>query len=162
MIFTTPTTYAIRGLAELAARAGGGSMMLEQIATGAEVPKDFLAKLFQRLVKAGILKSTKGPKGGFVLARSPHAISLLQVLGAIEGESAIDGCVLGLPQCNAQVPCAQHDLYKPIRQRLTDYLQTTTLADLAASLKANTAWRVVRTSQEPTAQKPLAQSKEPA
>lgn len=151
MIFSTPTTYAIRGLAELAARAGGGSMMLGQIAGNADVPKDFLAKLFQRLVKAQILKSTKGSKGGFSLARTPHAISLLQILSCIEGESAITGCVLGLSQCRDQAPCAQHDLYKPIRQRLTDYLQTTTLADLAASLKASPAWHRIRTTQEAAA-----------
>jgi DNA-binding IscR family transcriptional regulator len=46
--------------------------------------------------------------------------------------------------CNDHMPCPQHDLYKPIRQRLKAYVQTTTLADLAASLKAKQAWHRLR------------------
>jgi len=53
----------------------------------------------------------------------------------------MDACVVGLERCNDQMPCPQHDLYKPIRQRLKAYMQTTTLADLAASLQAKQAWQ---------------------
>jgi DNA-binding IscR family transcriptional regulator len=49
--------------------------------------------------------------------------------------------VVGLERCNDQMPCPQHDLYKPIRQRLKDYLNTTTVADMASSLKAKQSWR---------------------
>jgi Rrf2 family transcriptional regulator, iron-sulfur cluster assembly transcription factor len=52
----------------------------------------------------------------------------------------MDACIVGLERCHDQMPCPQHDLYKPIRQRLKAYMQTTTLADLAASLHAKLAW----------------------
>ncbi|HZK80193.1 MAG TPA: Rrf2 family transcriptional regulator [Humisphaera sp.] len=135
MFFSTTTQYAIRGLSELAVRAGQESMMLDQLIAGADLPREFLAKIFQQLVKARILTSSKGRGGGFALARPTHQISLMQIIHAIDGPTACDGCVLGLKECTDQAPCSQHDLYKPIRQRLNDYLSTTTLADLAASLK---------------------------
>lgn len=142
MIFSNATEYAIRGLAELACRGGsdGKTVMLDHLVTGTSIPRDFLAKIFQKLVRAGILVSTKGRGGGFALARPDYEITILNIVEAVEGEGAFDGCVVGMEACNDHMPCAQHDLYKPIRQRLKAYVQTTTLADLAASLKAKVAW----------------------
>jgi Rrf2 family protein len=136
MIFTNPTEYSIRGLAELASRSPHGRMLLEDLVQGTDLPRDFLAKLFQRLVKGGILVSAKGRGGGFALARPAHQITLMHIVEIMEGPQYYDRCVVGLEKCTDQMPCPQHDLYKPIRQRLKDYLNTTTVADLAASLKA--------------------------
>jgi Rrf2 family protein len=147
MIYATSTGHAIRALSELAAR-GGGNVMLDELLAGSDLPRMFVAKLFQPLVKAGLLSSIKGRKGGFALARPAHAISLLDIVIVLEGRSLLDGCVVGLPLCNDSALCPQHDLYKPIRQRLTDYLQTTTLADAAASLKSRPAWRGLRGPRE--------------
>jgi Rrf2 family protein len=143
MIFTNATEYAIRGLAELSGRSTGGNMLLDQLVTGTDLPRDFMAKIFQKLVRGGILVSAKGRGGGFALARPGHQISLMQVIEAMEGPQLLDRCVVGLERCNDQMPCPQHDLYKPIRQRLKDYLNTTTVADLASSLKAKQAWREI-------------------
>ncbi|CAN5626797.1 Rrf2 family transcriptional regulator [soil metagenome] len=140
MIFSNTTEYAIRGLSELACRCNGGSMLLDQLVAGTTLPRDFMAKVFQKLVRARILRSAKGRGGGFALARPMHEITLMHIVEAIEGPAKLDGCVVGLEKCTDATPCPQHDLYKPIRQRLKDYLSTTTLADLAASLKAKQAW----------------------
>lgn len=140
MIFSNSTEYAIRGLAELASRYTGTSMLLDQLVSGTDLPRDFLAKIFQKLVRAGILRSAKGRGGGFALARPAHEITLMQIIEATEGPQAFDRCIVGLAACNDTMPCPQHDLYKPIRQRLRDYLVTTSVADLAASLKAKQAW----------------------
>ena len=141
MLYSKTTQYAIRGLSELAAKAGTRGILLDRLVAGTDLPRDFLAKIFQKLVKAGLLASTRGRLGGFALARPAHAITLMQIITAVEGDVAAEGCVLGLKQCNEQQPCAQHDLYKPIRQRLNDYLTTTTLADLAVSLKSKADWK---------------------
>ena len=142
MIFSSASEYSIRALAELAARAEPGQpMLLEQIIAGTSLPRDFVAKLFQKLVKARILTSAKGRGGGFTLARTPHQITLMQIFTAIESPECLDRCVVGLEKCTDQMPCPQHDLFKPIRQRLKDYLNTTTLADLAASLKTKQSWQ---------------------
>ena len=146
MIFSSATEYAIRGIAELACRADGTGkpVMLDQLVEGTDIPRDFLAKIFQKLVRAGILTSAKGRGGGFALARPDHDITLLQIVEAVEGERMMDACVVGLERCNDQMPCPQHDLYKPIRQRLKAYMQTTTVADLSASLQAKQAWHRLR------------------
>src|SRR3954468_9151183 len=142
MIFSNATEYAIRGLSELGARGVSGPVMLDELVVGTDLPRDFLAKIFQKLVRNGILKSAKGRGGGFTLAKPQHEITLIDIVEAIEGPQLLDACVVGLEKCNDQMPCSQHDLYKPIRQRLKDYLRTTTLADLAASLRPKPMWRV--------------------
>ena len=142
MIFSSTTEYAIRGMSELACRAPeNGSMLMAQLVKGTDLPRDFLAKIFQRLVKAGLLRSAKGRGGGFTLARPAYDITLMQIVTAIEGPQMFDQCVVGLEKCTDVMPCPQHDLYKPIRQRLKDYMNTTTLADLASSLKSKATWQ---------------------
>jgi Rrf2 family protein len=150
MIFSSPTEYAIRGLAELAIRGDDQRIMLDELVAGTNLPRDFMAKVFQRLVHGGLLRSAKGRGGGFSLARPAHEITMMQIVEAIDGPQTMDRCVVGLEKCNDQMPCPQHDLYKPIRERLKDYLNTTTLADLASSLKAKLAWRQQSEKQAPT------------
>lgn len=144
MIFSSATEYAIRGLSELAGRGQPGPVMLDDLVKGTDLPRDFLAKVFQKLVHAGILRSAKGRGGGFRLSRPGHEITIMQIVEAIDGPQLFDRCVVGMEKCNDHMPCPQHDLYKPIRQRLKDYLLTTTLADLAASLKSKRAWQEIR------------------
>ena len=141
MIFSNATEYAIRGLSELAARKTDGTILLDDLVAGTGLPRDFVAKIFQKLVRTGILRSVKGRGGGFALARPQHEVTLMDIVEAVEGPQLLDACVVGLERCNDHMPCAQHDLYKPIRQRLKDYLRTTTLADMAASLRTKQAWR---------------------
>jgi Rrf2 family transcriptional regulator, iron-sulfur cluster assembly transcription factor len=136
MIFTNPTEYAMRGLSELAIRGGDSPVLLDQLVHGTDLPREFMAKVFQRLVRVGILKSAKGRGGGFRFARPPGEVTLMQILEAMEGHQTFDRCVVGLERCTDHMPCPQHDLYKPIRHRLRDYLETTTVMDLAASLKS--------------------------
>ena len=145
MIFSSASEYAIRGVAELAARGGAGRVLLDDVVAGTGLPRDFMAKVFQKLVHGGVLRSAKGRGGGFCLARAPYEITLMQVVEAVDGPQAYDRCVVGLEACTDHMPCAQHDLYKPIRQRIKDYLNTTTAADLAASLRAKQAWQRART-----------------
>ena len=147
MIFSTATEYAIRGLSEVAARGSNGRLLLDDVVAGAGLPRDFMAKVFQKLVHAGVLRSAKGRGGGFSLARPAHQITLMQVVEAIDGPQTHDRCVIGFAKCSDDLPCAQHDLYKPIRQRIKDYLNTTTAADLAASLRAKQAWQRLREPQ---------------
>ncbi len=152
MIFNKPTEYAIRGLSELATRPAERLCMLDDLLVGTDLPRDFLAKLFQKLVRAGILRSSKGRGGGFALARPTHLITLMEVVEALEGAGPLDGCVVGLSACNDAMPCAQHDIYKPIRQRLKDYLSTTTLADLASSLRSKPSWQEIHKNNGDVAQ----------
>ena len=86
-------------------------------------------RFFKSLSEGGFWSARKAAGGGFAMARPAHQISLMQVVEAMEGPQLLDRCVVGLERCNDQMPCPQHDLYKPIRQRLKDYLNTTSVAD---------------------------------
>jgi len=141
MIFGSVSEYAIRGLSELATRPPGELVMLEDLIAGTELPRYFMAKIFQRLVHAGILDSSRGRKGGFCLAKPAHEITIMDIVNSLETHDHTDQCVVGLTECNDHMACPQHDLYKPIRQRLKDYLSTTTLADLASSLRSKPSWQ---------------------
>src|SRR5436305_6530279 len=109
MIFSSPTEYAIRGLSEMAIRENGTRVMLDELVEGTNLPRDFLAKVFQRLVHAGLLRSAKGRGGGFSLARPAHQITMMQIVEAIDGSETLDRCVVGLEKCTDQMPCPQHD-----------------------------------------------------
>lgn len=139
-IFRQTTEYALRGVGELASRHSRGPVMLEDLVEGTSLPRDFMAKIFQRLVAAGLLRSRKGRGGGFMFARPSRRIKLTAVIEAIEGRRMNEQCSLGMGRCSEKAPCPQHDLYKPIRQRLRDYLANTTVADLGEAVRVKRAW----------------------
>lgn len=134
MLFSHASEYAIRGLAELAGRAKHNEpLRLDEILSGTDLPRDYLAKLFRRLVRGGILQSARGRGGGFNCSRAPQDITLMQIIEAMEGPQCFDQCISGLDKCSTRVPCAQHDRYNAVRRALKEYLNTTTLADLATA-----------------------------
>ncbi len=143
-MFSTEVQYALRGLSELACRPSDKAVRLDELVHGTQMPREFVAKVFQKLVKAMLIHSSRGRGGGFALARDAGAITLMQIVEAIDGPRPFDRCVVGLVECNDLMPCPQHDLYKPIRQALQQYLNQTTLADLAVSLRAKLAWQRLR------------------
>jgi len=65
LIYSNATEYAIRGVAELAARRTGERALLDELVAGTGLPRDFMAKVFQKLVRAGVLESRRGAAGGF-------------------------------------------------------------------------------------------------
>ena len=148
MIFSNPSEYAIRALSELVLAAADpananarkpGYVMLDKLVENGSLPREFMAKIFRHLVEARVLDSAKGPGGGFALARPAAEISILDIVEAVDGSSRTSGCVVGLVRCDDNMPCPQHDLFKPLRHRLKTYLATTTLADTSASLKQKRA-----------------------
>ncbi len=90
--------------------------------------QNHLSKVMQRLAKAGLVSSTRGPDGGFELARPAQEISLLQVYEAIEGPLESCSCLLGEPICNGR--CILGGLTEEINERVSQYLSETTLDSL--------------------------------
>ncbi|MEW5735747.1 MAG: Rrf2 family transcriptional regulator [Thermodesulfobacteriota bacterium] len=90
-----------------------------------------LAKVLQRLAKAGLLTSTRGPKGGFVLARPAGAITLLEIYETIEGPLTPSQCLLGKPVCGGN--CILGGLLGEVDLRAQEYLGNKSLADFSAA-----------------------------
>jgi Rrf2 family protein len=131
LIHSTACEYAIRALTYLAGFEPGTRVLARDVSAHENVPGPFLGKIFQTLVRAGLLASTKGPGGGFSLTRKPAEIALFDIYQAVDGTTYLDACAVGLARCSDETPCPLHDRWKPIRERIRQYLQTTSLADMA-------------------------------
>ena len=94
-----------------------------------------LCKVLQRLAKAGLVTSTRGPKGGFVLKRPAQDIRLLEIYEAIEGPLEERNCLLGRPICRGG-ECIFGDLLNKVDQQAKDYLSRKRLSDSQRALKA--------------------------
>lgn len=109
-------------------------MSTHEIAQSLSVSENHLAKVRQRLAKAGLVDATRGPHGGFRLAGNPRDITLLKVYEAIEGEFRPGNCLLGKPACDGR-NCILGGLVETVNTKVLEYLSRTTLADLAAATR---------------------------
>ncbi|MHB8903195.1 MAG: RrF2 family transcriptional regulator [Thermoguttaceae bacterium] len=116
--------------AALLARRDGERISNQDIAATLHVSEHHLAKVMQQLVRVGIAKSTRGPRGGFELVRSPEKITLLQLFEAVEGPLGDAECLLGERVCDGG-DCMVGELVNAVHQQVREYLSTTTLARLA-------------------------------
>jgi Rrf2 family protein len=139
MIHSSACEYAIRAMTYVAGFEPGTRLLARDISSHEKIPGPFLGKIFQTLVRAGLLKSSKGPGGGFALARDPEAISLYDIYRAIDGTTYLDACAVGLARCSDEVPCPLHERWKPIRERIRNYLEATSLADMASASRKKRA-----------------------
>ncbi len=115
MEITRETDYAIRCVLYLCGKKEEITM-IDEIAREMEVPRSFLAKILQKLARASLVKSFRGVKGGFQLARPPAGISLLDVVEAIEGEVTMNLCVLDQALCGRSDACPVHPVWVDIRK----------------------------------------------
>lgn len=99
MQVTRAGEYAIIGLLYLARQPSERMVMIDEISGKERIPKSYLAKIFQSLVKGGFVRSHRGAGGGFNLARPASQISLLQILNCVEGAFALQKCVADEPEC---------------------------------------------------------------
>ncbi len=127
---TRQTEYAIRGLQELARRNASAPVQLKVIAGSCEVSEAFLAKIFQMLGQAGIVKSHRGVKGGFSLARPAEEISLRDVVEVCEGGIVLNHCMRKINPCKDVGTCAVANVWREAQDALTGALDRTNLADV--------------------------------
>lgn len=105
-----------------------------QLAQKLDASEAHLAKVMQRLGKAGLVTSTRGPNGGFALAKSADKVRLLDVYEAVDGELDPDNCLLGLPVCPGR-KCILGDLAAKVNKMVQERLAGTTLAALGTAFK---------------------------
>lgn len=124
--------YALLGLIHLAAQKDDGRVLVENVAVALELPPSFLAKLFQRMARKGLLESHRGPRGGYVLARAPSDITLADVVSATqEPAEGRRECLLEPRGCAGDGFCAIHEDVVAAERRVNDALSRITLAAAA-------------------------------
>ncbi len=129
MLITRETDYAIRTVLYLA-RERERTASAAEIARAMHIPKSFLAKILQRLVRNHLLISTRGAAGGFQLARKPSAISLLSVMEAVQGPTCINVCAIQENKCALSASCTVHPVWVEMRKDIEKQLQKQTIAGL--------------------------------
>ena len=134
MIYSRSSEYAIRAFVHLAQITDAKYVMVKHIAEQEGIPAHFLAKILQQLARKGLLRSSKGPTGGFCLRQSAEDITLFSIVEALDGMTDYEKCISGLSECNDDAPCGMHDSWKELRLRILDYLEGTSIADLARAL----------------------------
>ena len=135
MIYSRSAEYAIRAFVHLAQVPEGKFAMVKNIAEQEEIPAHFLAKILQQLARKGLLRSSKGPTGGFALRVAASDVRLIDIVEALDGVTAYQQCASGLSECNDEMPCSMHDSWMTLRSRIMDYLGRNTIADLAKALE---------------------------
>ena len=135
MIYSSACCYAIRAIARLAAMRPDGYVLLDDLCEGTDLPRHFVAKIFQSLVRDGLLTSAKGRGGGFAMSRSPDQITLLDIVAAVDGIDHLDACVVGIARCDDNQPCPEHEGWKQLRCDVKNYLQMTTVASMSHALQ---------------------------
>jgi Rrf2 family iron-sulfur cluster assembly transcriptional regulator len=133
MQVTRAGEYGVLGLLCLARRPFGQVVMIEEVSREEAIPRSFLAKIFQSLARAGLVRSIRGTRGGFALARQPAAISTLEVIEAIEGRIAFQRCLQAPAECPHVGGCPLCGLFEQAQTQVKEVFSRTTLAGLMAS-----------------------------
>ena len=129
MLVTRETDYAVRTVLYLA-RDSSRRASVTEIAEAMRIPKSFLAKLLQRLVRHHILSSSRGVSGGFQLARKPSDINLLSILEAVQGPAGINVCAIDSKRCEMSKSCTVHPVWVDVRKEVERRLKRETIAKL--------------------------------
>jgi Rrf2 family transcriptional regulator, iron-sulfur cluster assembly transcription factor len=130
MQITRAGEYGVMGLMHLARRSPGQRTMIEEVSRQQKISKSFLAKIFQSLVKAGLVRSIRGAGGGFALAKAAAQIPILDIIEAVEGRIVFQRCKMARPDCEHIGGCALCGLFERAQDGLKEALTRTTLADL--------------------------------
>jgi Rrf2 family transcriptional regulator, iron-sulfur cluster assembly transcription factor len=140
MKLSTKSRYGLRALFDIAYNSGMQPTQIQDISRRQEISPRYLEQIFQSLKKKGILKSKRGPQGGYCLAKPPEAITVNDVLKATEGNMALVECVGGVKRkkgdCSFNGSCVTQTVWEEASARLDEYFAGITLKTLCERAQA--------------------------
>ena len=122
--------YGLRAVIHLSEQESGKCSSIAEIARHQGMPKKFLEKIVQNLVRGGLIQSKRGPAGGYMLARSPEMISFSDVIEAIEGPISVNACMDHALGCDQMPRCTMIGVWSEVQRSVTEVLSRTTIAAL--------------------------------
>jgi len=128
--------YALLAMRHMAAHADRGSLSARELAEAYDIPAELLAKVLQQLVRARLLESHQGIRGGYGLARPAAAMSVADVIQAIDGPLTVTACSDTDHSCDQYAKCNIRDPLWRIKDRIVSALAATSVAELAADMSA--------------------------
>ena len=130
MKLSTRGQYATRALLDLALHQDEAPILLKDISRRQQISQRYLEHLITPLIAAGIIVTTRGPKGGVSLAKPPEEIGLDEVIQLLEGAIAPVECVNNPDTCMRSRSCATREVWDELRQTMTGFLKSITIRDL--------------------------------
>ena len=122
--------YALRAMLVLAQADRGRAMRADEIAAATGAPRNYMGKVLNLVAKSGLVRSTRGPTGGFVLAEAPAGITLGRIVDLFDDIPANPRCMLGNGPCNPASPCRAHEAWRSVIEARRSPFMNTTIADL--------------------------------
>lgn len=132
MRLTTKGRYAVTAMLDLALRQDSGPISLADISERQGISLSYLEQLFTKLRRSGLVKSTRGPGGGYSLSRSANEIAVAEVITAVDEKVDSTRCG-GLGNCQDDERCLTHDLWTDLSEQIYTFLSGITLGNLVAS-----------------------------
>ena len=134
-LYSKGCEYTLRALVCGLEIKNGEGFRVEDACREAAVPESFTRKGFQLLVHQGVLRTVRGPGGGYRLQDSASGISILEIVKLIDGEEIYERCVMGFSQCGDKAPCPIHGIWKNMKKTLIRELGRTSLQQIIKSSK---------------------------
>jgi len=117
-------------------------LSVKDISEAIDASSHTMGKILQTLVKQGIIKSAKGPSGGFFMTDVQKNQGLIHIVEAIDGKDLFNSCGLGLQQCSENHPCPIHDQYKDIRDSMIVLFNENKISDMCYSVNGGMAYLI--------------------
>ena len=127
---TKKADYGLMAMKHLAEHASEGTCSAKDVAEEYGIPQEALAKILQRLARAGLLQSQHGTNGGYTLTRDPRAISAYEVIRAIDGPLFITSCITVRGECDQVERCTIREPLRKVNQSIEDVLKRIALSDM--------------------------------
>ena len=124
--------YGLRAMIYLAGLPLGRVASLQDLSSTLRLPREFLAKILKGLAERGLVRSARGVRGGYQLARPARDISFLEVIEAVEGPVQLNVCLDHKDRCDVSAGCTMYHVWKAGQERMLEVYRRTSLAELVA------------------------------
>jgi len=141
MKISTKGRYGLRILADIAAKGKNGPRLIREISKSQNLSQKYVGRLMMELRAGGLVRSIRGARGGYVLAKSPSEISLLDILETMEGDLSIVACVVCPQKCGQSKSCAAREVWSGLNADIRSKMAEISLAQIAETDHSQTPRR---------------------
>ncbi|MEO8626778.1 MAG: Fe-S cluster assembly transcriptional regulator IscR [Betaproteobacteria bacterium] len=138
MRLTTKGRFAVTAMIDLALNDSSGPVTLAEISDRQKISLSYLEQLFGRLRRRGLVASVRGPGGGYTMARKTQDVTVAEIIRAVDEPLDATQCG-GRENCRDERKCITHDLWASLNEKIFDYLNSVTLAQMVVKARADEA-----------------------
>ncbi|HEY5672500.1 MAG TPA: Rrf2 family transcriptional regulator [Malonomonas sp.] len=135
MRMSTKAQYAVRALVSLSLTSDGEPVSIKEISSRENISLNYLEQLFVKMRRGEIVKSVRGPGGGYVLARPAAEIRVDEIIDTVEETLVPVSCMEADGSCKCTLECATHSVWQGLGNQIRTFLASITLADLTADAR---------------------------